>query len=56
MQMYGWRLSPSSKDKWIEEPNVGLGFIPTSSKDKAPLTPPLKGENLITLIPSIHVQ
>ncbi len=37
MQMYGWGLSPSSKDK-------------------APLTPPLKGENLITLIPSIHVQ
>ncbi len=26
--MRGWGLFPSSNDKWIAEPSVGVGFIP----------------------------
>ena len=53
--MLGWGLSPFSKDKWIEEPNVGVGFIPIL-QGQSPSNSPLKGEKLTSLIPSIHVQ
>ena len=29
MPMRGWGLPPSSKDKWIAEPSVGVGINPT---------------------------
>ena len=51
----GVDLSPSYKCKWIAQPNVGVGFIPIF-QGQSPSNSPLKGENLITLIPSIHVQ